>query len=120
MNITQLKNQHLCWRAGFGPSADQMKEISRQKPEKLFHSILKASERKPDLFDVTDPQMKALASQPMTLGKLRGLKPEEKKIIRKQSVQDIAALNIRWLDEMTNSNAPVSYTHLTLPTKRIV
>jgi uncharacterized protein (DUF1800 family) len=105
MNIIQLKNQHLCWRAGFGPSTDQMKELSRQKPEKLFHSILKASERKPDLFDVADPQLKEMASQPISLAKLRELKPDEKQMFRKQSVQDIAKLNIRWLNEMTTSDA---------------
>ena len=67
--------------------------------------MLKASERKPDLFDVADPHIKELVSQPMSLGKLQGLKAEEKQMIRKQSVQDIAKLNIRWLDEMTTSDA---------------
>jgi uncharacterized protein (DUF1800 family) len=105
MNINQLKNQHLWWRAGFGPPADQVKELSKQKPETLFHSILKASGRKPDLFDVADEHIKDLVSQPMSLGKLQGLKAEEKQMIRKQSVQDIAKLNIRWLDEMTTSDA---------------
>ena len=97
MNINQLKNQHLWWRAGFGPPADQVKELSKQKPETLFHSMLKASGRKPDLFDVADQHIKDLVSQPMSLGKLQGLKAEEKQMIRKQSVQDIAKLNIRWL-----------------------
>jgi uncharacterized protein (DUF1800 family) len=105
MNINQLKNQHLWWRAGFGPPADRVKELSKQKTESLFHSILKASGRKPDFFDVADPQVKELVSQPMSLGKFQGLKPEEKQMIRKQSVQDIAKLNIRWLDEMTTSDA---------------
>jgi uncharacterized protein (DUF1800 family) len=105
MNINQLKNQHLWWRAGFGPPADQVKELSKQKPETLFHSILKASGRKPDLFDVADPHIKDLVIQPMSLGKSQGLKAEEKQMIRKQSVQDIAKLNIRWLDEMTTSDA---------------
>ncbi len=105
MNINQLKNQHLWWRAGFGPPADQVKELSKQKPETLFHSMLKASGRKPDLFDVADQHIKDLVSQPMSLGKLQGLKAEEKQMIRKQSVQDIAKLNIRWLDEMTTSDA---------------
>ena len=105
MNINQLKNQHLWWRAGFGPPVNRVKELSKQKPEAVFHSILKASERKPDLFDVADPHIKELVSQPMFLGKLQGLKPDEKQMIRKQSVQDIAKLNIRWLDEMTTSDA---------------
>jgi uncharacterized protein (DUF1800 family) len=105
MNENQLKNQHLWWRAGFGPPADQVEELSRQKPERLFHSMLKASEKKPDLFDVADPQVKALVSQPLSLQKLQGLRPEEKQMIRKQSVQDIGKLNLRWLDEMTISEA---------------
>ncbi|HEY2648341.1 MAG TPA: DUF1800 domain-containing protein, partial [Puia sp.] len=105
MNNNQLKNQHLCWRAGFGPSADQMKELSRQKPEKLFHSILKASDKRPYPFDVAAPQLKEMVSQPMSLSKLQGLKPEEKQMFRKQSVQDISRLNISWLDEMTTSDA---------------
>jgi uncharacterized protein (DUF1800 family) len=105
MNNNQLKNQHLWWRAGFGPPATRVKELSKQKPDALFHSILKASGKKPDLFDVADPQLKVLASQPMSLAKLQGLKPEEKQLFRKQSVQDIARLNIRWLDEMTTSDA---------------
>jgi uncharacterized protein (DUF1800 family) len=105
MNINQLKNQHLWWRAGFGPPADKVRELSKQKPESLFHSILKASDKKPDFFDVADPQLKELVSQPMTMGKLKDLRPEDKQRIRKESVQDIAKLNIRWLDEMTLSEA---------------
>ncbi|HET7002907.1 MAG TPA: DUF1800 domain-containing protein [Puia sp.] len=105
MNTNQLKNQHVWWRAGFGPPANRVKELSRQKPEALFHTILKASERKPERFDVADPRIRELVSQPMSAGKWPGLKPEEKQMIRKQSVQDIAKLNIRWLDEMTNSDA---------------
>lgn len=105
MNTYQLKNQHVWWRAGFGPPANRVKELSKQKPEALFHTILKDSERKPELFDVADPHIRELVSQPMSAGKWLGLKPEEKQMIRKQSVQDIAKLNIRWLDEMTTSDA---------------
>jgi uncharacterized protein (DUF1800 family) len=107
MNNNQLKNQHLWWRAGFGPPADQVKELSKQKPEALFHSILKASVKKPDYFDVADPALKEIIMdrQPPGSGKIAGLRPEEKQMIRKQSVQDITRLNLRWLDEMTQSPA---------------
>src|SRR5882762_5642056 len=105
MNNIQLKNQHLWWRAGFGPPSDQIRELSRQKPEKLFHSILKASENKPVFFDVADPAIKEMVSQPMSPDRILFLKPEERQMIRKQSVQDISKLNIRWLDEMTISDA---------------
>ncbi len=54
MNLNLQRNKHLWWRAGFGPPADQVKELSKKKPEALFHSILKASEKKPVLFDLAD------------------------------------------------------------------
>jgi len=105
MNSTQQKIQHLWWRAGFGPPSDQMEAVSKQKPEQVFHAILKASEKRPVFFDVASPELKTLVSQQMDLGKNQRLGPEVKQIFRKQSVQDIARLNLRWLEEMTGSPA---------------
>ena len=107
MNGYQLKNQHLLWRAGFGPSIGQLKDISRQRPEHLFREILKASEKKPVFFDVADSEVKdmVMSSQSPESSKMLGLKPEEKQMLRKQSVRDIFKLNIRWLQEMTESPA---------------
>ena len=107
MTSNQLKNQHLWWRAGFGPPLEDLNELSKEKPEKLFHSILKASEKKPDFFDVADADLKEMVSsnQQATSPRMQGLKPEEKQMIRKQSVQDISKLNLKWLQEMTESPA---------------
>jgi uncharacterized protein (DUF1800 family) len=107
MNLNQQKNQHLWWRAGFGPPAYQVRELSKEKPDSLFHAILRASEKKPELFDVADQELRALVmeDQQMFGGKRASLKPEERQMIRKQSVLDIARLNIRWLQEMTESQA---------------
>ncbi len=107
MSNNQQKNQHLWWRAGFGPPADQVKQLPREKPDALFHSIMKASEKKPVLFDVADPDLKEMVmeKQEMVPGKPANLKPNEKQMIRRQSVQDISKLNIRWLQEMTESQA---------------
>src|SRR5579863_9450954 len=107
MDLNQQRNQHLWWRAGFGPPVEQVKELSKQKPGNLFHSILKASEKNPVLFDLADPDLKniLMENQQMLSGKMQGLKPDEKQMIRKQSVQDISKLNIRWLQEMTDSQA---------------
>jgi uncharacterized protein (DUF1800 family) len=107
MNLNQLRNQHLWWRAGFGPPVEKVKELSNEKPEKLFHSILKASEKTPDFFDLADPDLKEMVmeNQQMGIAKMQGLKPEQKQMIRKQSVQDISKLNLRWLQEMTDSPA---------------
>jgi uncharacterized protein (DUF1800 family) len=107
MNSLQQKNQHLWWRAGFGPPAEQLSTLTKQKPDDLFHSILRASEKKPEFFDVADPDLKeqVMGKQTMGAGELQDLKPEERQMIRKQSVQDISRLNIRWLKEMTGSPA---------------
>ena len=107
MNPIQLKNQHLFWRAGFGPSINETKIIGREKPDALFHSILKASEKKPDLFDVADPQLKeiVMANRESGMGKFQRLKPEDRQMMRRQSVLDIAKLNIRWLQEMSETEA---------------
>jgi uncharacterized protein (DUF1800 family) len=107
MTSNQLKNQHLWWRTGFGPPSENLIELSKEKPEKLFHSILKASEKKPDFFDVADADLKEMVSsnQQTVSPKMQGLKPEEKQMIRKQSVQDISKLNLKWLQEMTESPA---------------
>jgi uncharacterized protein (DUF1800 family) len=104
MNIEQLQNQHLWWRAGFGPPSAQSIDLGSQKPGKTFKAILKSSEKKPEFFDLADPALKEMVSR-STVGmmKLPGLRPEEKQMIRKQSVQDIASLNVRWLGEMTES-----------------
>jgi uncharacterized protein (DUF1800 family) len=107
MNINQLHNQHIWWRAGFGPQAGQVRELSKQKPRTLFHSILKASEKTPEPFDEADPQAKQLlmGDQMSALKRYRDLSQDQKQMIRKQSVLDIAKLNIRWLQEMTDSRA---------------
>jgi uncharacterized protein (DUF1800 family) len=107
MNSNQQKNQHLWWRAGFGPPADQLFQLPRQKPDDLFHELLKASEKKPIRFDTSDPELKewVMSDPPMGPAKMGGLKKEEKQMIRKQSVQDISRLNIRWLQEMTETPA---------------
>ncbi len=107
MTSNQLKNQHLWWRAGFGPPSENLNELSKEKPEKLFRSILKASEKKPVFFDVADADLKEMVSsnQQTTSPRKQGLKPEEKQMIRKQSVQDISKLNLKWLQEMTESPA---------------
>jgi uncharacterized protein (DUF1800 family) len=107
MNSNQQKNQHIWWRAGFGPPADQVSLLARQKPEDLFYSLLEASGKKPEYFDVADPGLKewVVENQSLVPGKMPGPKAEERRMIRKQSVQDIPRLNIRWLQEMTESPA---------------
>jgi uncharacterized protein (DUF1800 family) len=107
MNNYQQKNQHLWWRAGFGPPADQVIDLPKQKPQALFRNLLLASDKKPVFFDVADPDLKEMVMEfnQGNLVKLQALSPDKKQMIRKQSVQDIYKLNLRWLKEMTESPA---------------
>ncbi|MFI5124527.1 MAG: DUF1800 family protein [Chitinophagales bacterium] len=103
----QRKNQHLLWRAGFGPAADQFEMTRTQPPEKIFRLMLEAAQKDPVLFDVADPTLKAIVmgndADPLSMR--RNLSAEEKRNFRKQSVLDIRKLNIRWLQEMTETDA---------------
>jgi hypothetical protein len=36
MLSNQIKNQHLMWRAGFGPAADQLNQLKDITPTQLY------------------------------------------------------------------------------------
>ncbi len=107
MNSNQLKNQHLLWRAGFGPAADQVYHIRHLTPKKLFRLILRSANNDPVPFDVATLSLNALVMEKGDNGfpKRGELSPEEKKNFRRQSVLDIKTLNLHWLQEMTDGEA---------------
>ena len=49
--INQLKNQHLLWRAAFGPMAENANELSDTSPKSLFGLLAKASSKNPQSFN---------------------------------------------------------------------
>ena len=60
MISNQIKNQHLMWRAGFGPAANQLKQLDSINPLELFKTLQKASSKKPEYIDVADDYLKGL------------------------------------------------------------
>ena len=102
----QLKNQHLLWRAGFGPLAQNREELQRHSQKSLWKATLKASSGSFDYIDVTDNMFKGLV---MGVGDVvrmqKELSPDQQKQFRKQSQQDIKNLNLAWINEMVNSTA---------------
>jgi uncharacterized protein (DUF1800 family) len=104
----QLKNQHLLWRTGFGPSIAILEHLERTSRKSLFKSIIKASLQSPAPIDVADNALKNMIMMPTAEDakmQKRDLSAEEKKQLRKQSEQDIKNLNIAWLNEMVHSEA---------------
>jgi hypothetical protein len=60
MVTQQTKNQHLLWRAGFGASAENLKDLAGVTPQKLYGALEKASGSKPEYFDVADNALKGI------------------------------------------------------------
>jgi uncharacterized protein (DUF1800 family) len=106
MSVTnQLKNQHLLWRAGFGPMAENANETDQVSQKDLYQLLLKTSSKKPDALNVASNAFDGLVKGVEDIGKFQKLTPDQKKQLRKQSVQDLKNLNLTWLSEMINSEA---------------
>ena len=56
----QLKNQHLLWRAGFGPAVEQLGDLYIYSPQQFYKALVKASAKKPDYINVADNYLQGL------------------------------------------------------------
>ena len=105
MLSNQLKNQHLMWRAGFGPAADQMQELPKITPLQLYKALQKASDKKPEYLDATDDYLKGLVQGIQDEGmRKKELDAQERKNIQQQQQQAIKNLNLLWLENMIDSD----------------
>lgn len=104
MISNQLRNQHLMWRAGFGPAATQLEQLKTISSSQLYKALQQASSKKPTYIDVTDDYLKGLVKGIQEEGMRRKLMDkEERKNIAQQTRYAIKSLNLFWLDEMVNS-----------------
>ena len=101
----QLKNQHLLWRAAFGPMAENVPDLAGLSQKKLWRLLLDTSDAKPDKINVAANMFDGLIKGMQDLAQIDKLTPEQKKAFQQQSREDIKTLNIRWMDEMINSQA---------------
>ena len=103
----RLKNQHLLWRSAFGPMAENAADLDNISQKKLWELLLKTSAKRPDKIEV---------AQNLVDGLMKGIKDvadlqkkestrDQKKQMQQQSREDLKTLNIRWLEEMINSEA---------------
>ncbi|MEX6688887.1 DUF1800 domain-containing protein [Danxiaibacter flavus] len=106
---TQIKNQHLLWRAGFGVAVNDISRLSTIPPNNLYQIIEKKSQAKPSYFDVADNSLKGLfmgiGNAVQLENQMKEMSKEQKKQVRVQSREDIKSLNLTWLHEMVNSDA---------------
>ncbi len=103
----QLKNQHLLWRAGFGPMAEDLDQLAGASQKSYFQALSKASRKSPEYLDLADNYLKGLLMGIDEVGRQqkKQLNDEEKKKLRQGSRESIKSLNIAWLNEMVNSEA---------------
>jgi uncharacterized protein (DUF1800 family) len=101
----QLKNQHLLWRAAFGPMAENVNQLENTSQRDLYRLLIKTSSKTPDYINVATNTFEGMTMGLQNLGKMQKLTLEQKKQMRKQSVSDIRDLNLTWLSEMINSEA---------------
>ncbi len=103
----RLKNQHLLWRAGFGPMAENAAELDKVSPKELWGLLLKTSAKKPEKIEVAQNLIDGLFKGIQDVAQMQKpqLTKEQQKQIREQSRDDLKNLNIHWLEEMINSEA---------------
>ena len=101
----QLKNQHLMWRAGFGPAVEQLNELDSISPQKLYKSLQQTSSKKPNYIEVADNYVQGLMQGFQEIGRQQQMSADQKKEMRKKSREAIKSLNLDWLNEMVNTDA---------------
>jgi len=102
---SRLKNQHLLWRAGFGPTAENASSLDNISQKKLWQQILKSSSSTPEKLDVASNLFDGLIKGVQDVESMKELSKDDKRALRHQSAEDLKNLNLRWLDQMINSEA---------------
>ncbi len=101
----QLKNQHLLWRAGFGPSVQQLNDIKINTPAQLYKTIAKASANKPAYINVADETLMNLYQDYMDAGKRKNLAEADRRDLARRQREAVKKLNLSWLKEIVSSPA---------------
>ncbi|MEO8412277.1 MAG: DUF1800 domain-containing protein [Ginsengibacter sp.] len=105
ISANQLKNQHLLWRAAFGPMAENANQLQEVSQKELYTLLVKTSAKNPEPFNVAGNLFDGMVKGIQDVGRMQKLSQDEKKMLRKQSVDDLKNLNLTWLSEMINSEA---------------
>ncbi|MEO6405315.1 MAG: DUF1800 domain-containing protein [Ferruginibacter sp.] len=103
----RLKNQHLLWRAAFGPMAENAASLDDITQVNLWNLLLKTSSSAPDKIEVAQNLADGLYKGIMDVASMQNTeaKANAGRLRRQQSRDDLKNLNLLWLDEMINSKA---------------
>src|SRR6187397_3194113 len=104
----QIKNQHLMWRAGFGPAVEQLADLPDISSKQLYKALQKASSKTPEYIDVADDFLKGLWAGIDEVGrqeKIKDMKEEDRKKIQQKQRESVRSLNLNWLKVFVNTDA---------------
>ena len=103
----RIKNQHLLWRAAFGPTAENAATLDTTSQKNLWNLLQKNSTGEPKFLEVAKNPFSESFSDMNNTGDVQKVlrDPEQRKKLRELSREGLKELNIRWLEEMVNSNA---------------
>ena len=101
----RLKNQHLLWRAAFGPMAENVKDLDGLSQKELWNLLLKTSAKRPEKINVATGMADGLVKGVQDLAEMQKMSEDQKRAMAKQSREDLKSLNLRWMEEMVNSEA---------------
>lgn len=95
------------WRAGFGPSVEQLADLDTLSPTQLFKALQQSSKAAPAYMDVAGDYLDGLKAGLEEAGRQqkKELSQEEKKKMQQMSRERIRSLNLTWFKEMVNSDA---------------
>jgi uncharacterized protein (DUF1800 family) len=100
----RLKNQHLLWRAGFGPLLESTVNLDTISQKKLWELLLKNSSVATVKIEVAQNFFEKFYNQSIDTT-LQPVVANKGKMIREQSREDLKKLNVLWIQQMTNSEA---------------
>ena len=104
----QVKNQHLMWRAGFGPAVEQLADLPQFSHKELYKALQKASSKKPEYIDVADDFLKGLFAGIDEVGsqeRRKEMTEDERKKVQQKNRESIKSLNLNWLRVFVNTDA---------------
>ncbi len=105
---TRIKNQHLLWRSAFGPMAELTASLDSTATQNLWELIRSTSADAPQKIIVVNSGSEGMmgTTKPEVPGTMTVEEIENKKrMLRRQSRDELSNLNLIWLHEMVNSKA---------------
>ena len=104
----QIKNQHLMWRAGFGPAAEQLADLPEISRKQLYKALQAASSKKPEYIDVADDFLKGLFAGIDEVGRQerrKEMSEDERKKVQQKNRESVRSLNLNWLNLFVSTPA---------------